>query len=178
MSGQSQRQIDPLNTSSFALFAPAEQGEESYNTLTSNDNQNILDLERSITNDHTRRPLAFRRRFGIERLLYKNENMKRVLEKPTTELAAINRDYQALTLRMEKQWRAIYLSLIDAGYSEEEAKRRADEYIAPLIIAETKLIKARHPFALGGKKGKDDLMEKLFARLKGAKKATEGTQQE
>jgi hypothetical protein len=114
----------------------------------------------------------FRKRFGIDRLIYKNRNMIDVLKNPTRELEGINKDYQILTAKMAQLWRRVYLSLIEAGYSVEESKRRADEYIAPLIIAETKLIKARHPFALGGaKKDKSTLMEQLYHRMKGADKA-------
>lgn len=113
---------------------------------------------------------AFRRRFGINRLIFKNKDMLNALKNPSAEIDKINKDYNILALKLSKQYRRVYTALLEAGYSVEESKRRADEYIAPLIMAEVKLIKAHHPFALSsgkGKEGKSSMMEQLYHRLRG-----------
>lgn len=153
----------------ISLFGPADKEEESFSSIQKDDEFKQFE-QNDLADDNLKRKGAFRKRFGIDRLIYKNKNMMEAIRDPSIELAKINEDYQALAWKMSELWRRVYITLLEAGYSEEEAKRRSDEYIAPLIMAETKLIKARHPFALGGgKKEKQSMMEQLFARLKGTK---------
>jgi hypothetical protein len=160
-----------MNTS-FALFGEKSDREKTYSDLEeTQDIKNFAERPaKEEPNEKIKAKYAFRKRFGIDRLIYKNKNMIDVLNNPSSELEKINKDYQVLAWEMADLWRRVFLNLQEAGYSDEEAKRRADEYIAPLIMAETKLIKARHPFALGGsKKEKQSLMEQLYQRLKGTR---------
>jgi hypothetical protein len=117
----------------------------------------------------------FRRRFGIERLVYKNNDMKTALAADANsplreEVAKINKAYDLVGWELADQYEKVLARLLEIGYSQEEAKRRADEYIAPIVMAEIKLVKAKHPFALGSGKGKKgpSMTDALYSRLKGA----------
>ena len=118
-------------------------------------------------------PDAFHRydflsRFGVSNAIRRNADMINTISHPDQVVTAINDAYNAIGAKLSIEYRRVYVDLTNLGVSPEEARARADNYIAPILKAELKLLKIRFPFSFGKDKSEKGLAKGVLKSYKSA----------
>lgn len=94
--------------------------------------------------------LGFMRRFGIGRVVERNDNLLRTFKDPHGELAKVNNEIQKIGNGKVQRYKDLQNDLRRLGFGEEEVTARADAMIARELENDLALLQLEYPYALGG----------------------------
>lgn len=106
-----------------------------------------------LETEFTRSGTGFKKRFGIERLINRNNDMVDALFNPVNAVNKINGEYDRIAKQLDPMYRVRFNQLLKLGYSEEESKKATDAFMIPLIQNELAYLKLVYPYTFSGKDG-------------------------
>jgi hypothetical protein len=92
----------------------------------------------------------FARRFGIARLLERNQNLIKVLRHPEQALQDVQQKLEDISFKKSYRYGDILYQFKNLGFGEEEAIARADALISRELETDLALLQVQEPYALGG----------------------------
>lgn len=99
----------------------------------------------------------FMTRFGLTRVITRNNNIVRTLSKPTESINDINSEYMKISVHMTELYNRYYRELMMQGVPQGLAQKRADEYILPLLDAELQILALKYPYNFGSSSNESNL---------------------
>ncbi len=92
----------------------------------------------------------FGRRFGVARLLERNQNLIKVLGQPEQALQGVQDKLYKITKKKSARYQEVLAEFRNLGFSEEESISRADSMIGREMETDLALLQVQEPYALGG----------------------------
>ena len=99
----------------------------------------------------------FMTRFGLQRVVARNDNIIDTLSNPKQTVININFEYRTLAKRCAVLYYRFYQELIGQGVPQGLAQKRADEYILPIMEGELQVMSLKYPYNFGSSSGESNL---------------------